>query len=155
MSSKQLQKRAAELREQVAHHNYRYHVLDEPEGVRGEGDLEARIFEHREILDVRFDQAELNLLGSCEGPGMVQLFRREVDRGDPRPLPGEIGGRLSTAAADFQDVLSGNGWPKGLQIPFRGHRRSPQDVVFQFGAMARLVGAACGVPTLTVRSCVW
>ena len=31
MSSKAAQKRAAELRELVAHHLYRYHVLDDPE----------------------------------------------------------------------------------------------------------------------------
>ncbi|HSK16480.1 MAG TPA: NAD-dependent DNA ligase LigA [Gaiellaceae bacterium] len=31
MSSKAVDKRVAELREQVAHHNYRYHVLDDPE----------------------------------------------------------------------------------------------------------------------------
>ena len=31
MSSKAVAKRVAELREQVDHHLYRYHVLDEPE----------------------------------------------------------------------------------------------------------------------------
>src|SRR5919106_5988399 len=31
MAAKDLERRAAALREQVAHHNYRYHVLDDPE----------------------------------------------------------------------------------------------------------------------------
>ena len=31
MAAKDIERRAAELREQVAHHNYRYHVLDDRE----------------------------------------------------------------------------------------------------------------------------
>jgi DNA ligase (NAD+) len=48
MSSKALQKRVADLREQVEHHLYRYHVLDDPEISDAEYD---RIFDELQSLE--------------------------------------------------------------------------------------------------------
>ncbi len=48
MGPKAVQKRVAELREQVSHHNYRYHVLDDPEVSDAEYD---RLFDELERLE--------------------------------------------------------------------------------------------------------
>jgi DNA ligase (NAD+) len=48
MSSREVQKRVAELREQVAHHLYRYHVLDDPEISDAEYD---RLFDELQRLE--------------------------------------------------------------------------------------------------------
>jgi len=48
MSSKEVRKRVAELREQVAHHLYRYHVLDDPEISDAEYD---RLFDELQRLE--------------------------------------------------------------------------------------------------------
>src|SRR5919106_6977308 len=48
MAAKDLERRAAALREQVAHHNYRYHVLDDPEVSDADYD---RIFDELKRLE--------------------------------------------------------------------------------------------------------
>ncbi|HWM13030.1 MAG TPA: NAD-dependent DNA ligase LigA [Gaiellaceae bacterium] len=48
MATKDVERRAAELREQVAHHNYRYHVLDDPDVSDAEYD---RLFDELKRLE--------------------------------------------------------------------------------------------------------
>jgi DNA ligase (NAD+) len=48
MSSRALQRRVADLREQVDHHLYRYHVLDDPEISDAEYD---RLFDELQRLE--------------------------------------------------------------------------------------------------------
>jgi DNA ligase (NAD+) len=48
MATKDIERRAAELREQVAHHNYRYHVLDDPDVSDAEYD---RLFDELKRLE--------------------------------------------------------------------------------------------------------
>ena len=48
MASKDVERRAAQLREQVAHHNYRYHVLDDPDVSDAEYD---RLFDELKRLE--------------------------------------------------------------------------------------------------------
>ena len=48
MTTKDVKRRAAELREQVAHHNYRYHVLDDPDVSDAEYD---RLFDELQRLE--------------------------------------------------------------------------------------------------------
>src|SRR5207245_2785515 len=50
-------------------------VLDEPEGIRRERDVEARIGEHRKVFDVRFNEPDLDLLRLRKGPRMGELRR--------------------------------------------------------------------------------
>src|SRR5438876_6022799 len=129
-------------------------VLDEPEGIRRERDVEARIGEHRKVFDVRFNEPDLDLLRFRKGPRMGELCGREVDSRDPGSLFGEVYSRLPTAAGNFQNVLSRNVRAEDLQLPFRRHRRPPQHVVLELATVALLVGATRRVPVLAVRPCM-
>ncbi len=70
MATKDVERRAADLREQVAHHNYRYHVLDDPDVSDAEYD---RLFDElKRIEDV--DPADFRRYGSAR-----QLYSFKVD----------------------------------------------------------------------------
>jgi len=126
-------------------------VLDEPESIRRERDVEGRISQHGKIFDVRFDEPDLDFLRFRKGPGMGELCGREVDSRDPGSLFGEVYSGLPAAAGNFQNVLSRDVGAEDLQLPFGRHGRPPQHVVLELAAVTLLVGTTRPVPVLAVR----
>src|SRR5438309_7052094 len=80
-------------------------VLDEPESICRERDVEARISQHGKIFDVRFDESDTDFLRFRKGPRMGELFGREIDSRDPCSLFGEVYSGLPAAAGNFQNIL--------------------------------------------------
>src|SRR5207253_1179774 len=96
-------------------------VLDEPESIGRERDVDARIGENGEVFDVRFNESYVEFLGFRKGPRMGELFGREVDSRDSRASCRKVRRGLATAAGDFQHLLSSDVRAEDLQLPLGRH----------------------------------
>ena len=100
MSSKSEEKRVAELREQVEHHLYRYHVLDDPE-----------------ISDAEYDRLYDELVaprGGASGPRRAGLAHAARRRAALRQVP--------QGRAPLADGLAGEGHGRGGGAEVGGRR---------------------------------